>query len=213
MGLPTYFIFQQSYTQAVGALAICTVTALVLNLELIRRIFVKSSWGEIEVQMREKLAEADETIKLMRSLAKPLVSSSIRLLSWRGRAGGGITHEEKKAYFDQLSEIATALKIADEPSINSAKEEFLGFIAHDLLILFQSACTKKGVAEIEKVNSLGTLVTTSRQTHARISKEEIERTLGIKISDLSGDLQALLEDYYYFLDHKTLRRPHVLEQA
>ena len=75
--------------------------------------FQKFKGFGIEAELREKIREADDTIKKLRDIALPLAAINLRMLNRLGRWSGPISRKDRFEFVDSIGKELKGLGISD----------------------------------------------------------------------------------------------------
>lgn len=174
------------------------IAAAFLNLDRIERFRFRGAGFEAE--MKRVVEEAYATIENLKALAKPLVLSTLNILTFSGRWGGMDPHQ-KHELAEELERVAKSLSLHDK-DLESAKEMFYRYHVWDHYTEFIDAISKENDDSVK--NRLAAL--RYHESADYPSEELIIRTLGHAAEAVSPETKETLEDYLYYLKERRLRR-------
>ena len=94
--------------------------------------FQKFKGFGIEAELREKIREADDTIKKLRDIALPLAAINLRMLNRLGRWSGPISRKDRFEFVDSIGKELKGLGISDR-QLDELNSETHIFNENDLL--------------------------------------------------------------------------------
>lgn len=174
------------------------IAAAFLNLDRIERF----KGAGFEAEMKKVVAEAYATIENLKDLAKPLILSTLNILTFSGR-WGGMDPYQKHELAENLERIAKSLSLQDN-DFESAMEVFHRYHTWDHYTQFIDAVSKEKDIDDSAKDRLAALRNYESTDYP--SKELIDWTLGRAAETVSPETKEILEDYLYYLKERRLRR-------
>jgi len=161
---------------------------------------------ELKHEVQQTVDDANITINNLKEMAKPLVISSLIQLNYAGRWGGMTDAVKKQELRDDLEKLANSLKLSSDAEVQKTFEEFSKFVSWDHLNRIGSKLGFEKKKTIELLNlSLNEFINKPLPT----SKEIRDALLGIEFNDVREEVEALIEDYEYYLKNYHFRRPEL----
>jgi hypothetical protein len=189
------------------ALIAGVIAALLVHIEKLKSI--KATPEGVEAEFQEAIQNAYTTIDIVKRLTRTLVLSSIHTLNRIGRIGV-MDGENKHQVRDELIKIASELNLIDT-DFDNVMETFTRYHTWDHFQLFKESflANQPGGNPViyERLTNLRKdyFDTTNYPT-----EEEIRKACGGIYDSLHADQRDLLEDYYHYVRHQSLRRPEAL---
>lgn len=176
------------------------IAAAFLNLDRIERFRFRGAGFKAE--MKRVVEEAYATIESLKALAKPLVLSTLNILTFSGRWGGMDLHQTHELA-EGLERVAKSLSLHDK-DLESAKEMFYRYHVWDHYTEFIDAISKEEDTDDSVKDRLAALRNYESTDYP--SEELIVRMLGHAAESVSPETKETLADYLYYLKERRLRR-------
>ncbi|MGE5588603.1 MAG: hypothetical protein ACM3ZO_10400 [Clostridia bacterium] len=174
------------------------IAAAFLNLDRIEHF----KGAGFEAEMKRVVEKAYATIENLKDLARPLILSTLDILTSSGRWGGMDLHQ-KHELAKGLERVARSLTLHDK-DLESARETFYRYHVWDHYTEFTNAVSKEKDVDDSVKNRLAALRNYESLDYP--SKELIVRTLGYAAEAVSPETKETLADYLYYLKERHLRR-------
>lgn len=154
-----------------------------------------------EAEMRKAVEEAYATIESLRSIAKPLILSTLSNLIYSGR-WGGMNSGKKHSIKREMDQVASSMGIFDD-EIRSESQKFFAWHAIDHVNNLKNAIHKAAPLSEEESKTLNAMANRDADLFPSVA------TLKEFLSKLTLEQQAAgqpyLEDYEYYLEHQEVR--------
>ena len=178
------------------------IAAAFLNMDKIQRF----RGAGFEAEMKKAVEEAYATIENLRELARPLVVSTLGVLTFSGR-WGGMDPDQKHKLAQDLERITESLSL-NYGEVESAKHQFYRYHTWDRYTEFINAVSKEENIDSTAKRRLAEL--RDYKSPGFPSKEVIEKTLGSSVDNLGAETRGVLKDYLYYVENHRLRRKETL---
>ena len=171
------------------------IGACFLNLDRIQRF----RGAGFEAEMQRAVEEAYATINNLKEVAKPLILSTLQILTFNGR-WGGIHSQEEHNIKGQLDSICKSLSL-DDKDIQSASEQFHRYNSWDHYGLFVEALSNQKI-DSDKIKKLSKFK--DYKSCIFPSEEDILVILESPIEQLDLEVQDRFKDYLFYLANNKL---------
>lgn len=191
-----YFCAKEQYAAAKYIIVGGVVCLTFVNLQGIKRI--KALWFEAE--MRKTIDEANVTVARLKEISCTFISIGINQLTVSGRLSG-ISSIRKYELLDEFAKIIEGLGIEDD----GIRDEIAVFhIVHswDHVDRIVKALRKKHNIQGKQYDKLASIV--DRHSARLPSVEDVREAMADY--DADDDIEGLVKDYEYYLEHKKPRR-------
>jgi hypothetical protein len=201
--LPALYFGYVGKSVEMGLAIVAGIAAgLFLNIERIKAF--KAGPSGVEAELKEVLEEAYATMANLKALARPLLLSTLDVLTRGGRWGWGASASPMKhRLVRELEEVAEALAL-DDPEIQEARAGFYRYQTRDRYRRFMNKMIEDKQPDTEIRDGLKALCSYGSSDFPGEAK--IEELLGDLYETLEPDHIELLEDYLYYKEHHSLRR-------
>ncbi len=196
---PVYFANQGKIDEAWVVLAACGAAVVFWNLHRFKK--VKAGSFEAVIQ------EAETTIERLKTIAGPLLISSMKILN-HGNRIGGMKPAQKIILFQELDSASVKLEFSDNQNIMAARKEFYQYLTWDHFSAFRSNIHTDQEVSKEISDAINALFSSYKNTDFP-SENSIRTILGTAKIDISHENR--LQDYLFFKNEHRLRRPEAID--
>lgn len=155
-----------------------------------------------EAEMRKAVEEAYATTESLKSIAKPLILSTLSNLIYSGR-WGGMNSDRKHAIKKEMDQLASSMGIFDQ-DIRAESEKFFAWHAIDHVNHLKNAVHKTAPLNEAENSALNEMV--DRGTDKFPSLATLREFVASLSLEQQATAQPYLEDYEYYLQNRAVRR-------
>lgn len=175
-----------------------SITVAFLNIDKIH----KFKGAGFEAEMRKVVNEAYITIDNLKSVALPLITTTIDNISW-GKRWGSSESDRDTQMFNELLKIIDELKL-DNVEIEDAVNEYYSLKISDeyskFIVAYKEASRVKGM-QAEELNELGKELNAliDIRTYTYPSEKEIIQTIKVSREEFTEEVNESLDKYICFM--------------
>ncbi|WP_447988433.1 hypothetical protein [Achromobacter spanius] len=177
---------------------------LLLCANLDRIAELSASWKGVTAKTREVLKDAETAVSELQMLATQLSAISLSLVRRNGRMGG-YTRQESEAFRDSILEVLRRLKIPAD-RIAETLTEWHQFTEFDHVVSIANAASKYCAPTPEQQEIIRERLYVGLG-HSP-SPIDVRRILA-EAKLTAPELDAAIEDYEHYVQHRQFRRPDV----
>jgi hypothetical protein len=185
-------------------LVVGAIAAAFINIDKIQEL----KGAGFQLKMRQVIEEAYATTKALRKLAKPLLESTVYMLTMAGRAGG-LDEKQKHTFRAEFERLGSELQLGDDIDIRAVHEAFFRYHTWDHFNAFvhnlEAEDNKKILAAMGR--DYGSTRFPSQLEIEQALEPDIPRTrlsLEPDINKLNPADKDRLKIYLHYREHHTL---------
>lgn len=182
----------------------CGVALSFTNIDKIQRF----KGAGFEAEMKKAVEDAYATMESLKSIAKPLILSTLSNLIYAGR-WGGMKRERQHELKEKMDSLAKSIGVFDD-EVQSESAKFFAWNAIDIIQMLERAVQKVKPLEKPEQNTLHLLI--DRDADKYPSAEELSQAIASFDEEQKEAAKPFLDDYEYYLSNRALRRPGVNEE-
>jgi hypothetical protein len=198
-----YFGTESKPTEMGLVIVACAICLSFANIGKIQRF----KGAGFEAEMKKAVEEAYATTDNLKSIAKPLILSTLDNLTFAGR-WGGINEERKHKLKTDIDALVKSLSITDDEVVQ-AQNNFHFWHSIDHIEHLRAVMSKNKIQNQEVSEKVRVLFNPSLAKPPSVS--DVSNALEGLTQEEMAILKPYVEDYEYYLENEKLRRPGALE--